>query len=53
MATIFYDQIINDAEEMRKIYLELFGKDSKVIAYGPKENINTSSHIHNKLKLKN
>ena len=29
MATIFYDQIINDAEEMRKIYLNLFGKDSK------------------------
>ena len=34
MATLFYDQIINDAEEMRKIYLELFNKDSKVIAYG-------------------
>jgi len=52
MATLFYDQIINDAEEMRKIYLELFGKDSKVIAYGPKENIDTSSQIHDKLKLK-
>jgi glycosyltransferase involved in cell wall biosynthesis len=52
MATIFYDQIINDAEEMRKIYLELFGKDSKVIAYGPKENTNSFSEIHNKLKLK-
>ena len=52
MATLFYDQIINDAEEMRKIYLELFGKDSKVIAYGPKENIDTSTEIHDKLKLK-
>ena len=52
MATIFYDQIINDAEEMRKIYLELFGKDSKVIAYGPKKNINSTSKIHEKLKLK-
>ena len=52
MATIFYDQIINDAEEMRKIYLELFEKDSVVIAYGPKEDINTSSKIHDKLKLK-
>jgi len=52
MATIFYDQIINDAEEMRKIYLELFGKDSKVIAYGPKENTDKASKIHDKLKLK-
>jgi glycosyltransferase involved in cell wall biosynthesis len=52
MATIFYDQIINDADEMRKIYLELFGIDSKVIAYGPKKNINSTSKIHEKLKLK-
>ena len=52
MATIFYDQIVNDAEEMRKIYLELFGKDSKVIAYGPKENTDKASKIHDKLKLK-
>ena len=34
MATIFFDQIINDSEEMRKVYLDLFKKDSKVIAYG-------------------
>ena len=34
MATLFYDQIINDSDEMRKIYLNLFKKDSKVIAYG-------------------
>ena len=34
MATLFYDQIINDSEEMRKVYIELFNKDSKVIAYG-------------------
>jgi glycosyltransferase involved in cell wall biosynthesis len=52
MATIFYDQIINDAEEMRKIYLNLFGKDSKVIAYGPKENSGETSEIINKFKLK-
>ena len=35
MATIFYNKIINDSDQMRKIYLELFNKDSKVIAYGP------------------
>ena len=52
MATIFYDQIINDAEEMRKIYLELFGVDSKVIAYGPKEIIAKKSKILSKLGIK-
>ncbi|MFC3416614.1 DUF1972 domain-containing protein [Algoriphagus hitonicola] len=41
MATKFYDQIINDSDEMRRVYLDLFNKDSKVIAYGanPKENV--------------
>ena len=34
IATRLYDQIITDAEEMRKVYLELFKKDSTVIAYG-------------------
>jgi len=34
MATIFYDQIINDSDEMRKVYLNLFKRDSEVIAYG-------------------
>jgi glycosyltransferase involved in cell wall biosynthesis len=34
MATLFYDQIINDSDEMRKVYLDLFRRDSKVIAYG-------------------
>ncbi len=52
MATIFYDQIINDADEMRKIYLDLFGKDSKVIAYGPKDNIEKYSNIFEKIKVK-
>ncbi len=34
MTTLFYDQIINDSDEMRKVYLNLFNRDSKVIAYG-------------------
>jgi glycosyltransferase involved in cell wall biosynthesis len=34
MATLFYDQIINDSDEMRKVYLDLFKRDSKIIAYG-------------------
>jgi len=33
-ATKWYDQIINDSDEMRRVYLDLFDKDSKVIAYG-------------------
>lgn len=41
MATKFYDQVINDSDEMRRVYLELFKKDSKVIAYGanPRESV--------------
>lgn len=34
LATKFYDQVINDSEEMRRVYLELFNADSIVIAYG-------------------
>ena len=34
LATKLYRIIITDAEEMRKVYLETFGKDSTVIAYG-------------------
>ncbi|OOG70543.1 glycosyltransferase [Algoriphagus sp. A40] len=43
MATKFYDQVINDSEEMRRVYLELFNADSKVIAYGanPKETMDS------------
>jgi glycosyltransferase involved in cell wall biosynthesis len=34
LATKWYDKVITDAEEMRKVYLEEFNKDSTVIAYG-------------------
>lgn len=34
LATKWYDRIITDAEEMRKVYLEEFQADSTVIAYG-------------------
>lgn len=34
LSTKYYDQIINDSEAMRQIYLDLFKSDSKVIAYG-------------------
>lgn len=43
LATKFYDQVINDSEEMRRVYLELFDADSKVIAYGanPRESVDS------------
>ena len=40
LSTRLYDQLINDSEEMRKVYLELFDRDSEVIAYGA--NLRTS-----------
>ncbi|WP_051316071.1 glycosyltransferase [Algoriphagus vanfongensis] len=41
MATKHFDQVINDSDEMKRVYLELFQTDSKVIAYGanPRENV--------------
>ena len=36
LSTILFDQIINDSEEMRKVYLNMFKKESVVIAYGAK-----------------
>lgn len=33
-ATKFYDLIINDSDEMKRVYQETFGVDSEVIAYG-------------------
>ena len=45
MATIFYDQIINDSDEMRKVYLELFERDSIVIAYGANVRKSTNSKL--------
>lgn len=34
LSTKLYDLIINDSEEMRRVYKEMFDCDSKVIAYG-------------------
>ena len=52
MATLFYDQIINDSDEMRKVYLELFKKDSKVIAYGANIRKSKSPELIKKWNLK-
>lgn len=44
LATKFYDQLINDSDEMRRVYLELFQADSIVIAYGanPRESVEST-----------
>ncbi len=52
MSTIFFDEIINDSEEMKKIYYEIFGIDSKVIAYGSNEKIIYSNEYLNVLNIK-
>lgn len=48
MATQSFDQIINDSDEMRRVYLELFNKDSVMIAYGanPKEAVSDEPIQH-------
>ncbi len=52
MATLFYDQIINDSEEMKKVYLNLFRRDSKVIAYGANIRKSESPELIKKWNLK-
>ena len=51
MATLFYDQIVNDSDEMRKVYLDLFKIDSKVIAYGANTIESNSSDLIKKWNL--
>ena len=52
MTTLFYDQIINDSDEMRKVYLNLFKRDSKVIAYGANIRKSKNLDLINKWNLK-
>ena len=47
----FFDQIINDSDEMRKVYLNLFKRDSKVIAYGADIRKSKSPDLINKWNL--
>tara|TARA_Y100000768_G_scaffold297310_1_gene231092 strand:+ start:826 stop:1935 length:1110 start_codon:yes stop_codon:yes gene_type:complete len=52
MATFFFDQIINDSYEMKKVYLNLFKRDSKVIAYGANIRKSESPYLIKKWNLK-
>lgn len=53
MATKFYDQIINDSDEMQRIYQELFHIDSKVIAYGANPALYSDASLIKKWNLDN
>ncbi len=44
MSTKLFDRIINDSDEMKRVYQEEFGVDSTVIAYGS----NPQSHVSEK-----
>jgi glycosyltransferase involved in cell wall biosynthesis len=52
MATLLYDQIINDSDQMRKVYLDLFKRDSNVIAYGANIRKSKSPDLIKKWNLK-
>ncbi len=47
IASKWYDSLINDSDEMRKIYLDLFNKDSVVIAYGANVRHSQNSELIN------
>lgn len=52
LSTLFYDQIITDSEEMKKIYLNLFKADSEVISYGSPEIHRVNNELIHKWNLK-
>lgn len=52
IATLFYDEIITDAEEMRKIYRKKFNRDSHVIAYGAEIKKSVNCDLIHKYNLK-
>ncbi len=52
MATRWMDRIITDADAMRDVYLEEFGKDSTVIAYGANIRYSKNPELISKWELK-
>ena len=51
MATKFYDQIINDSDEMQRVYQELFNASSQVIAYGSNPGLQADPTLIDKWEL--
>ena len=52
LSTIFFDKIITDSYEMKKIYLKKYKKKSNVIAYGSTMIKNPNSDLLNELNIK-
>lgn len=51
LSTIFFDEIITDSLEMKKVYQDKFGKKSTVIAYGSTMIAEKKSKVLEKFKL--
>ena len=51
LATIFFDEIITDSIEMNKVYRNIFGVKSTIIAYGSTMIVDEKSKILEKIKL--
>ena len=52
LATIFFDEIITDSNEMKKVYSKKFKKHSTVITYGPTMLKTTNFSVLKKFNLK-
>ena len=52
LATLFFDEIITDSNEMSKVYSKKFKKDSTVITYGPTMLKTNNSNVLKKFNLK-
>ena len=51
LATKFYDHLVNDSDEMKKLYQELFNAESTVIAYGAKIRYSQKQELIKKWQL--
>lgn len=51
LSTKLFDQIVNDSEEMKRVYLNLFKKDSIVIAYGANKRLSINPELIQKWGL--
>ncbi len=52
LAIIFYDQLVTDSEEMKKIYQKKFNKNSTCIAYGETPKTSNKKKLIEKFNLK-
>ena len=51
LATMLYDEIVTDSEQMKKVYIQNFDRRSTVITYGPNKSFKKKSNILRSLNL--